>query len=93
MLFPNNVAVFQDDIAPLHTAGGVQSWSVLETGLWNRFPPPTSLKQLENVLQEEWYAFLLGVVENLYEFNSESVSAATEGKSWSNTILIKKHVE
>jgi hypothetical protein len=28
---------------------------VLVTGLMNRFPPPTSLKQLEDVLQEEWY--------------------------------------
>jgi hypothetical protein len=25
-LFPNNVAVFKDDNAPIHTAGTVQSW-------------------------------------------------------------------
>jgi hypothetical protein len=25
-LFPNNGAVFQDDNAPIHTAGTVQSW-------------------------------------------------------------------
>jgi hypothetical protein len=30
-------------------------WSVLETRVRNRFPPPTSLKQFEDVLQEEWY--------------------------------------
>jgi hypothetical protein len=30
-------------------------WSVLETRVRNRFPPPTSLKQLEDVLQEEWF--------------------------------------
>jgi hypothetical protein len=30
-----------------------QLWSVLEAGVRNRFPPPTSLKLLENVLQEE----------------------------------------
>jgi hypothetical protein len=30
-------------------------WSVLETRVRNRFPPQTSLKQLEDVLQEEWY--------------------------------------
>jgi hypothetical protein len=27
-------------------------WSVLETSVRNRFPPPTSLKQLEDSLQE-----------------------------------------
>jgi hypothetical protein len=42
-------------------------WSVLETTLRNRFPPPTSLKQLEDVLQKEWYIILLPNVENLYE--------------------------
>jgi hypothetical protein len=33
----------------------------------NRFPPPTSLKQLEDVLEEEWYKILLETVQNLYE--------------------------
>jgi hypothetical protein len=28
----------------------------------NRFPSPASLKQLENVLQEEWYKILLGTI-------------------------------
>jgi hypothetical protein len=64
--------VFQDDSAPFHTAGTVQSWfeedenelqhlplpaqsphliiieplwSILESRVRNRFPPPTSLKQ------------------------------------------------
>jgi transposase len=27
-------------------------WSVLETRVRNRFPPPTSLKQLEDILQQ-----------------------------------------
>jgi hypothetical protein len=31
----------------------------------NRFPPPTSPKQLEDVLQEEWYKITLEAVENL----------------------------
>jgi hypothetical protein len=79
-LFPNNDAVFQDDSAPIHTAGTVHTWfekyeselqhlpwtakspdlsiieplwSVLEIGVRNRFPPPTSLKQLEDIRQEE----------------------------------------
>jgi hypothetical protein len=42
-----------------------QLWSVLEIGLRNRFPSPTSLKQLENVLQEEWYKIPLETVQNL----------------------------
>jgi hypothetical protein len=29
----------------------------------NRFPPPTSLKQLEDVLQEQWYKILLETVQ------------------------------
>jgi hypothetical protein len=40
-------------------------WSVLETRARKRFPPPTSLKQLENVLQEEWYKIQLETVQNL----------------------------
>jgi hypothetical protein len=33
----------------------------------NRFPPPATLKQLENVLQEEWYKIPLETVQILYE--------------------------
>jgi hypothetical protein len=40
--------------------------SVLETRVKNRFPPPTSLKQLEDVLQE-WYKIPPETVQNLYE--------------------------
>jgi hypothetical protein len=89
--FLNNSAVFQDDSAPIHRAGTVQSWfeehegehlpwaaqspdlniiellwSVLETALRNRFPPPTSVKQLD-VLQEECYKIPLETVQNLHE--------------------------
>jgi hypothetical protein len=41
--------------------------SVLETRGGNRFPPPTSLKQLEEVLKEDWYKILLETVQNMYE--------------------------
>jgi hypothetical protein len=42
-------------------------WSVLETRVRNRFPPPTYLKQLEGVLQEEEYTIPMQTVQNLYE--------------------------
>jgi hypothetical protein len=55
---------FEEDEGELHHPWPAQSpdlniieppWSVLEARGWNRFPPPTSLKQLQHVLQEEWY--------------------------------------
>jgi hypothetical protein len=72
-LLPNKNALFQEDNAPIHTAGTVQSWfeeheyelqhllwsaqpsdlntteplwSVLETRVRNRFPLPTSLRNM-----------------------------------------------
>jgi hypothetical protein len=41
--------------------------SVLEMRVRNRFPSPTSLKQLEDVLQEECHKILLETVQNLYK--------------------------
>jgi hypothetical protein len=37
-------------------------WSVLETRARNKFPPPTFLKPLEDVLQKKWYTILLETV-------------------------------
>jgi hypothetical protein len=33
----------------------------------NRFPVPASIKQLEDILREEWYKIPLETVQNLYE--------------------------
>jgi hypothetical protein len=45
----------------------LSDWSVLETRVRNRFPPPTSLEQSEDVLQEEWYKIPLNTVQNLFK--------------------------
>jgi transposase len=42
-------------------------WSVLETRVRKRFPTPTALKQLEDVLLEKWYNIPLETVQNLYK--------------------------
>jgi hypothetical protein len=102
--FPNNNAVFQDNNAPIHTAGTLQSWfeeyevelqhlpwqaqlpdlniteplwSDKEMRVRNRFPPPTSLKQLEDVLQEEWYRILL---KTLYKSIPSRIAAVMKEK-------------
>jgi hypothetical protein len=46
----------------------------------NRFPPPTSLKQLEDDLQEEWYKIPLKTVQNLYESIPRRIAAVLEVK-------------
>jgi hypothetical protein len=105
-LFPNNYAVFQGDIVPIHTAGAIQSWFeeregerhlpwppqspdlsvieplwlVLETRVRNRFPLLTSLKQLEVVLQDEWYKIPLETVQNLYESIPRSIAAVLKAQ-------------
>jgi hypothetical protein len=45
-----------------------------------RFPPPTSLKQSEDVLQEEWYKIPLETVQNLYESIPGRTAAVLEAK-------------
>jgi hypothetical protein len=47
----------------------------LETGVRNRFPTPTSLKQLEDVLHKEWYKIPLETVQNLYESTPRTAAA------------------
>jgi hypothetical protein len=37
-LFPNNVAIFQDDNVPIHTAGTVQSWFEEHAGELQHLP-------------------------------------------------------
>jgi hypothetical protein len=46
----------------------------------NRFPPPKSLTQLEDVLQKEWYRIPLETVQNLYESISRRIAAILNAK-------------
>jgi hypothetical protein len=57
-----------------------QLWSVLETRVGNRFPPPTYLKQLEDVLREEWYKILLDTDHTLYESILRRTAAVLKAK-------------
>jgi hypothetical protein len=42
-------------------------WSVLESRVSSRFPSPSSLKQLEDVLLEDGYSIALETIQNLCE--------------------------
>jgi hypothetical protein len=55
-------------------------WSVLETIVRIRLLPPTSLKQLGDVLQEEWYKLPLETAENLHESISRRTAAVLKAK-------------
>jgi hypothetical protein len=55
-------------------------WLVLETRMRNRFPPPLSVKKLEDVLQEEWYKIPLQTSQYLYELIPRSTATVLEAK-------------
>jgi hypothetical protein len=55
-------------------------WSVLETIVRTRSPPPTSLKQLEDALQEEGSKIPLETVQNLYESIPRRTAAVLRAK-------------
>jgi hypothetical protein len=55
-------------------------WSVLKTRVRNTFPPSTSPRQLEDVLQEEWYKIPLETVLNLCESIPRRIAAVLKAK-------------
>jgi hypothetical protein len=46
----------------------------------NRFPLPTSLKQLEDVHQKEWCKIPIDTVQNLYESIPRRTAAVLKAK-------------
>jgi hypothetical protein len=56
-------------------------WSVLETNTWNIFPPPTSLKQLEDI-QEDLYTIPLETVQNLYVSIPRRIAAVLKANGY-----------
>ena len=52
--------------------------SVLESRVKSRFPPPSSLKQLDDVLHREWYNIPLETTQNLYESMARKIKAVLQ---------------
>jgi hypothetical protein len=67
-------------------------WSVLEPRGRNSFILPTSIKKLEDVVQEECYKIPLYCSE-LVRVHSKEDCGYFESKRWSNTMLIKMSVQ
>jgi hypothetical protein len=55
-------------------------WCTLETKVRSRYPPPTSLKELEAVLTEEWTKIPLETIQKLYESIPRRIQAVITGK-------------
>jgi hypothetical protein len=52
----------------------------LEARVGNRFPLPTSLKQLEDILQEDWYKISPHTTHNLCESIPGRIAAVLKAK-------------
>ena len=55
-------------------------WSILEIQVRSRFPPPSSLKELEGVLTEEWAKIPLETIHNLFESIPRRIEAVIAAK-------------
>jgi len=55
-------------------------WAVLETRIRRRFPPPSSLPELEAVLHEEWLQILLTIIQDLYQSIPSRIQAELRAK-------------
>ena len=53
-------------------------WSTLEARVRNVYPPPSSLKELERVLIEEWYKIPVETVRTLYDSIPRRIEAVLD---------------
>jgi hypothetical protein len=53
-------------------------WSLLENRVRSRFPPPSSVKQLEDVLRVQWYNIPLETNQNLHESIPSRIQAVLQ---------------
>jgi len=65
-------------------------WSVLESRLRSRFPPPSSLKQPEDVLHKKWYNIPLDTIQNFISLFQEGYKLYYR-QWWPNCVLIEKY--
>ncbi|MBJ5542570.1 transposase [Salmonella enterica subsp. enterica serovar London] len=77
----------EDDVAHLPWAAQspglniIESlWSVLENKVRYRYPPPASLKELEQFLLEEWHNMPLITIQDLYASISRRIQAVLNAK-------------
>jgi hypothetical protein len=66
-------------------------WSVFKTRVRSRFPPPSSLKQLEDVLHKGWYNIPLQNIQNFMSLFQERYKLYYR-QWWPNCVLIMKCV-
>ena len=55
-------------------------WCILEKQVRSRYPPPSSLQELETVLAEEWAKIPLEKIQTLYDSTPRRIQAETAAK-------------
>ncbi|XP_073446393.1 uncharacterized protein [Dendrobates tinctorius] len=67
-------------------------WSILEIQVRRRFPPPSSLKELEGVLTEEWAIIPLEAIHTLYESIPRRIEAVIAAKEPYSTTVLRQNM-
>jgi hypothetical protein len=67
-------------------------WSVLENTVRSRFPPPSSVKQLEDVLHVQQYNVPLENIQNLHESIPSRIQAVLQANVGLTLYFKKRNV-